>query len=679
MPLKEKMKTYTERFSPMCWFRKHSSVWIALFASVILVLCYWKFGSYCWETNDDAFLAGISYGYHGSYDSHLIYINTLYGRLLNCFQSLLPSLPWYLIVEYGILVGSIGALFYLVLERWRGWTGILPIAVFVAFFAGYFLGFLQYTKVAGIASAAGILLLFHGVEKRKNWPVILAALLLSWLGFCLRKMEFLMLLAPLFGVGVYELWCLAREKEFGKIKKLFIVFLVLFAGCACLEIVDWNVYRKDPQWQAYETYNAYRTELLDYGFPDYEKNRELYSSLNISESDLELFKAWDFDDPEVFNIDAMKQLVDAREKDSLGLAQIVFFLRVAFREFKIYTWFPAIICALLLLFFFEERKSWGLAIYEIFALFAIEVYLLYCGRALKGRVDAPLFLTVFFVIILFCCNQKKAGETLHRKSILLLSLFTLFSQFSIENVRTNESTERIINSIHLYDAYQVLSTDRDTMYFTRCGDLPDDYYPGKMGGQGFLSNVSYLGGWLTQSPITNEKKAAYGITNPYRDMVDSDHIRLMSKDVLPVVTYIRGHYAPEAEAVAVRMVNGEFPVYRIVTGAPDASEKTMVPCQDGQWHLELTEAGSIIGYLYRPGINSFAADIYLGMQPEGGEERFYYTLQTILPENQGLMEGGYSCFSVNAQEMETGTYHVFLYLEVKDTCYQVDAGMLTLN
>ena len=138
-------------------------------------------------------------------------------------------------------------------------------------------------------------------------------------------------------------------------------------------------------------------------------------------------------------------------------------------------------------------------------------------------------------------------------------------------------------------------------------------------------------------------------------------------------------YAPEAEAVAVRKVNGEFPVYRIVTGAPDISEKTMVPCQDGQWHLELTEAGSIVGYLYRPDINSFAADIYLGMQPEGGEERFYYTLQTILPENQGLMEGRYSCFSVNAQEMETGTYHVFLYLEVKDTCYQVDAGMLTLN
>ena len=73
------------------------------------------------------------------------------------------------------------------------------------------------------------------------------------------------------------------------------------------------------------------------------------------------------------------------------------------------------------------------------------------------------------------------------------------------------------------------------------------------------------------------------------------------------------------------------------------------------------------------------AAIYLGMETEGGEERFYDTLQTILPDNPGLMEGGVSSFSVNAQEMETGTYHVYLYLKVEDTCHRMDAGMLTLN
>ena len=679
MDMKDTQNKTSARIPQISFFQKHGSVWIAVFAALFLTLGYWKYGFYCWETNDDAFMSGIIYGYHGTCDSHLIYINILYGRFLVLLQTLLPSVPWYLMLECAILIASVAAMIYLILERWSGLSAILPVSLFVAYFLGYYAGLLQYTKVAGFAAASGILLLFHAEEQKKKWPQYMAGFVLAWLGFALRKLAFLMVLIPLAGVGVYDLHAYVQKKEFGKLKMLIALFLVLFAGCAVMEIFDRDAYQSDPQWKNYVTYNNYRTQLLDYGFPDYEENRELYESLHISQEDLELFKHWDFDDPEIFNVDAMKLLVEARGKNELSLTQLLKYLKAAFDGFRSYSWFPLAVAAILLPAFMMDRRCFALAVYEIAALFAVEVLMLYRGRGLIARVDAPLLLTVFYVNILYCCNQEKLDGMINRKGIVLMSILILLEQISIEDIRQETIEESYISSAHLHAAYSVLSTDKDSIYFTRSMDLPDDLYIDKAGDQGYLSNVCYLGGWMNQSPVTNAKKTAYGVTNPYRDLVDAEHVRLMSLEVTPVVSYIRRHYAPEAEAVAVRMAYGEFPVYRVVTGPPDLSEKKILPCEDGQWRLEVTEDGTLSGYLYRRDTNSFAADIYLGLQPEEGEERLYYSLQTILPDNQGLMNGRYSQFSVNVGELEAGRYHAFLYLVTGDICYRVDAGVLTLN
>ena len=57
-----------------------------------------------------------------------------------------------------------------------------------------------------------------------------------------------------------------------------------------------------------------RTELLDYGFPSYEENREVYCNNGISQNDLELYRYWNYGDPDRFTEDALKNVIEAKEE-----------------------------------------------------------------------------------------------------------------------------------------------------------------------------------------------------------------------------------------------------------------------------------------------------------------------------------------------------------------------------
>ena len=74
---------------------------------------------------------------------------------------------------------------------------------------------------------------------------------------------------------------------------------------------------RDPQWQEYQKFNNLRSELLDYGFPDYESNKASYQDLGISREAYELYRTWNFNDPDKFTTEVMESLQSrSRKKDS---------------------------------------------------------------------------------------------------------------------------------------------------------------------------------------------------------------------------------------------------------------------------------------------------------------------------------------------------------------------------
>ena len=130
--------------------------------------------------------------------------------------------------------------------------------------------------------------------------------------------------------------------------------------------------------------------------------------------------------------------------------------------------------------------------------------------------------------------------------------------------RKDDAMERYVGAAHLHAAYQVMNRDEDTLYLTRTDELPPDRMPGRQGGFGYFGNIATLGGWLTDSPCVLERYARYGVTNPFRDLVDSEKLRLVSNAPEPVLDYIRAHYAHDARLVEVDCIRGEYQVWKIV-------------------------------------------------------------------------------------------------------------------
>ena len=259
---------------------------------------------------------------------------------------------------------------------------------------------------------------------------------------------------------------------------------------------------------------------------------------------LKLFQSWDFGDPEVFDLDAMEALCNAKAEKNASLGELGRGIRSAIRGLLSYD-FAGVLLLSLLALFVSDRSGGLQGLYALLAVVAVETAMLYHGRGLRERVDVPLMLTAAAV-------QLTVGAS------------------------------------HLHGAYQVLSGDKGRLYLTRTDELPADRMPGKQGGFGYLSNIGTLGGWLTQSPYVNARYESYGVANPFRDLVDRGDLRLMSQDVEPVLGYIQRHYAAGARAVPVRMVNGEYPVYRILTGEPRIPE---LPEGPGKPYLDPGDGG----------------------------------------------------------------------------------------
>ncbi|MFS6557052.1 hypothetical protein VPJ68_16580, partial [Parabacteroides distasonis] len=109
---------------------------------------------------------------------------------------------------------------------------------------------------------------------------------------------------------------------------------------------DRLAYRSEG-WQRYEEYNAARTELFDYGFPDYEKNRDEYEKLGIDENAYQMLRGWNHMDTEKFNVEVMKKLIALKTPKRINLGFLKGFVKKVI--FKLYT-VQSFWCFLLALF-----------------------------------------------------------------------------------------------------------------------------------------------------------------------------------------------------------------------------------------------------------------------------------------------------------------------------------------
>lgn len=656
--------------------RKKKEFLAALFIMLWVGVAFFLFHEMKFESNDDNSMARMAYGMIGEYETHLVFINVFVGQCLKLMLTLFPGIPWYTVFQLCLVWISFFTIVYLIFKRFGIKGGLLPVFLLIAGYGIQFFVKIQFSKTAGISTLAGVLLLFDGVNTEERFARIrrfVAAGVLTIAGSMYRFNLFGMILLALCGVGVGLVWKPLIQKNWKRLLQICLPFVVVFGLCFGFRVYDLRSYQCSEDWAAYKEFNSLRAQLMDYGFPDYEENRELYESLDISEADLEIYKGWDFADSEKFTTEVMRQLVNAKAERTLTVKEGLGVIKDFFTG---YDYSSALILAIIIcIATCVPGKRWLMG-WLVGAATLVQVYLYYIGRYGVNRVDVGLSCALFVVLILHCWGKMKNPGKMYCTMMACLVVISPLSGIDYENITVVDNTK-----YEEVQFYELLESDPNSLYIrpvscslTRVPRVLE-WYP-----VGYQSNSCSLGGWGTYTVPYLQMWERYDITNPYRDIVDHPSVYFVStKDPTSYVTYIQEHYAPDANCYLVKVTEDGYPIYRISTkSGPTIDTSDALVC-NGYYKIyyaisaeQRGDGTCFYGYLYMDDINSFASDIYFSLTNAAGEETLYYTQQAYTDAFGGLTNGAYSIFSVILEP--EGTEYIKLYLQTDEMLYCVDIG-----
>lgn len=644
-----------------------------LFLAFILLFCSIEF-----ESNDDSAMSGILYGaYTGYYSEYLVYINYWIGLLLKVLMNAVPVIPWYSIWMYIILFFSYYAVSYCLIKKDYIWGSCISV-VFLLFYGYHTYTTLQFTEVAAVSTIAGIILMFTSIEEEtiSKWQMLLAFLLLLF-GAGYRFSMFACTFLIMSGYGIYQLIKHYKNNFVSWFLRCLILFGISIISCFGLEMADRYEYNNNDLYKEYVRFNSYRAILMDYGFPDYNEFRDVYQELNISEQDLQFFKTWNFADPDVFTTDAVVTLGKIKTWSKPEINQEFFekFFKWFPVEYLNYNWFPAFLLICIFSLFCSYNKFTGFyIIYEILALSGVQLYLFYQGRYLKSRVDIGLFFAASVVIGMIMLDNALKYKIDKRMAISAISivLLTLCPGWYKENKQEETEIKELKRTKELT---RLLSEDKEKLYLASVGSIKGSYGVWDVIPSGEQSNVCSLGGWRTYSPTATEVLNAYGVDNPFRDIVDNPDIYLADKKVVDMITaYISRHYNQNVYVCSVKNINGVFfykmfsEEVRLDTSASMALPENMEVSFKVEQDQEML---AVDGHVYIDGLSSYQGEAYAVLEDAEGNQTCYPMRQYENPEYKEDTHGQYSGYWLPEPVENHSSCKLKIYYKNKDSLYCV--------
>ena len=547
--------------------QKYRKISVALISNLLILGAMAAFMRPSFETNDDIVFAELGSGLRGVKDAHLVFQNYGLGMIYRLLYGVTGRLPWYTIVQYMILFAAFTVVIYVLISRLGEISGLCLFVILACGFGyeGYI--HLQFTKTAGIAAAAAVFLLFHLMEQEKySWWGIAGGILLAVIAYMYREDQFWASCGLMAGAGLLFLFDLRkyRNKKLRRLGICVLTFGVLLLSVFGVDRWDSSKYRS-AEWKEYQEFNQLRSELLDYGFPDYDSNQEIYEELGISREAYELYKSWNFNDTEKFDTEVMEKLVDLKQKRPLTIRTVTAFLRRfpsdLLRMPMFY--FFAVFAVLWLLCGKKDVFSVISVLAECLLLVAVYFYLHYQGRYMVNRVDVGLWFSVCLVMLwIFSSGEVRYMNT--KVSVLLCMICVVLGQFMMYKdwrLATSSIPEARVSQRAVLET---IGTDKEHVYLAKSGMLSEIvcYGPFDRMPENLLDNVYWFGGWECRTPGYTRAMEAHGIINPYRDVVNNETIYLVDDNIDLTLKYIRQYYAENAQAVFVKTI-GNVDVYQI--------------------------------------------------------------------------------------------------------------------
>lgn len=643
------------------------NLWKAILVNLCFVIFFTLFFDLKFEVADDYIMSTILYGGYGYCSPYDVFQNLLLTKGIVKLILWFPGIAWYTIAQLASLFGAIVIISYLVYEanckrlRFVVWS----VWLFFVWYECY--AKMQFTKTAALTSIAGILLVYRFCkgQSRNRWMTLIGAIVFCGLGMMWRASAFGMVFLVLFVIGLEDLISSIKD---GKVLKKFLIYILALAimgvGFVGLKWYQDKNYAQNPEWSKYFVFNSARAQLVDYSWPDYSENRELYESLGIDEQDIDLFDRWNYGDPEIFSTETVLKLSQVREKDSQTITQAVkqFLPQIISHLIQaemLVTWVLLLLVSLCL----KPKKSGIFITYGILVAIGMEFYFLYIGREMLNRLDVGIIAGNGIVLAL-----QQWDENREKKMFSLLTLASLclgYLKFPVtEEIKDCGEKQKLQEDV----AY--MNSDQGAIYYGE--EFTIDKYESATAGiwdcprVGLYSNISRLGGWKYPSPEALAVGNRYGISNPYQQMVDNPNVYLVSKSKKladKIEAYIQRHYNEDAYIVKRKELNGSN-VYQVVTKNDKINIKLAKESDDVIGSLYSVQKGSqggikITGEVYKQGSNSYTEKINIKITDlRTGKFSMHNVSQMVADESRTLEEGRYGSFekTITKYEMEDVPY-----------------------
>ena len=550
--------------------RYRKSVFICMLFNLIFLAVILLIMRPVFDSNDDINIAFFINRARPIQDPHLLFVNVIIGWVCSALYRLTNMLPWYGLLQYFGLFCAFSGVTWAIQKLFEKWSALFLCILILLFFAADSYISVQFTKTAGICSAAGLFLVVFAMTRRHiHRGALLSGCLIALYGYLYRDREAYVMLALWCVMGAGLLLRIGEEKKGRRAHRVQVYFICL-AMVMILCGAAWGInklsYSMSEEASTYKELNDVRSDIMDYGFPSYDENRELYDSLGITRNAWQLFSKWNFYDPEVFTIDVQKKILEAQTRKALDLELIKdFFDKYPFKWFENPMFYGFLAMAALVIVFGERRwQTWVTILLEILAITAVFFIMFRQGRYNLERVDSPIWLCACLIFVYFLDKDKYLinGRTAAALSLIILALNQNTWRDSWRH-NTRKKEDAMVNDANT--AAEV-SSDTDHLYLSKLGlySLSTAYGPLSLVPIGVASNTCVLGGWPAGSPSYVAALEQYGVENPYRDAINNEKVYWIDNHIDWTIAYLHEYYDDSVRAEQVGTFEGEN-MYRLVS------------------------------------------------------------------------------------------------------------------
>lgn len=562
---------------------------ISLVCVVVLGILLGYYFEYFYDMNDDVLIKDILSGAYSGAPSAMNNQNLwLIGALVSLLYRINRVIPWYGIILLSLQYGSL----FIIVERTlklakprKLWLKIMTAVSETLFLMSVMLSHLfnlQYTLTVAFMAGAAIMWLIASDSRggaaafiRKNIPTII----ILFFAFNLRS-EMLLLMLPFVCVAGFLKWSF-EAKIFTKaniIKYLGTLGLIAVTLTLAL-IVDSIAYSSDG-WKRFRNFFDARTELYDFqSIPPYEGNESFYEGIGLSKEEQILFENYNFGIDE--EIDEEKLWAVAQYADGFN-PKNTNTLDTLKANLKLYIYqlthgegpgsdYPRnligavlyIIAVMMLLF--SGKKAGFVDLLLLFAgRSAIWMYMLMGGR-MPDRITHSLYFVEICVLIglIALLSGKHKGHTLILNAGMALLLAAVALPSECRNLTSDQELRREIEQRYT-SLYEYVEANPESYYLM-------DVYSSVDGTESVFGpmcrlskkNIDILGGWICNSPLQEQKEAAYGISNLESALLEESVFFIKDKE--QSMDWLGEYYESKGISIDIQekdsLADGEFLVY----------------------------------------------------------------------------------------------------------------------